>query len=136
MSGMINLFPVGSLYPTTNSGTGASLGLKMGASGAFMGTPALTEVRNEGGVPAAPQVAGNPIAAQHILLSFALFFGLLLVLMFTAKRIGTEDEFKNIKVSAYNVLVISLAAVVGIPVIKFLASKVPIPAVGAWAAAA
>jgi hypothetical protein len=134
--GMTNFFPVGNVYPTANSGRGASTGLKMGASGAFMGTPALTEVQNEGGVPAAATSARNPIAGQHLLLSGAVFLGLLLALMFTAKHIGTEDEFKNIKVSAYNVLVISLAAVVGIPVIKFLASKVPIPAVSAWAEAA
>lgn len=132
MSGMINTFPVGNVYPTANSGSGASLGLKGGASGAFMGAPALTEVQQEGGMMA----PGNPIPNQHIVVSGLVFVGLLLALMFTAHNIGTESEFKNIKVSAYNVLVIALAAAIGLPVIKFLIGKIPVPALSAWVQAA
>ena len=45
-----------------------------------------------------------------------VFLALLLGLMFLAKRVGTDDDFRSIKPSAYNVLTISLAAIVGIPV--------------------
>lgn len=61
-----------------------------------------------------------------------VFLALLLGLMFLAKRVGTDDDFRSIKPSAYNVLTISLAAIVGIPVWKFLVTKFPIPGVSTW----
>lgn len=61
-----------------------------------------------------------------------VFLALLLGLMFLAKRVGTDDDFRSIKPSAYNVLTISLAAIVGIPIWKFLVTKFPIPGVSTW----
>ena len=61
-----------------------------------------------------------------------VFLALLLGLMFLAKYVGTDDDFRSIKPSAYNVLTISLAAIVGIPVWKFLVTKFPIPGVSTW----
>lgn len=61
-----------------------------------------------------------------------VFLALMLGLMFLAKSVGTDDDFRSIKPSAYNVLTISLAAIVGIPVWKFLVTKFPIPGVSTW----
>lgn len=54
---------------------------------------------------------------------------LYLVLSFVAKKAGQAEEFKNIRLSAYNVLTITLAAILGITLLKVAVTKVPIPGV-------
>lgn len=61
-----------------------------------------------------------------------VFIGLIIGLAFVAKRVGSVEEFKNIRVSPFNVLIISLAAIIGIPVWKFAFTKFPIPGVSTW----
>lgn len=127
MSGLPNIFPAGNLYPSADSGAAASLGLRMGASSGFQGTPEKTAVQDQSPIPAA-----GPGGQKNVLIAGVVFVALLFVLMFTAKHLGEEGEFKNIKLSAYNALVIALAAIVGIPVFKFLFTKVQIPGLSAW----
>jgi hypothetical protein len=52
--------------------------------------------------------------------------------MWVAHRFGEAGEFSNIKASAYNVLLISLVAVAGIPVWKFMFTRFRVPGVSEW----
>lgn len=65
-----------------------------------------------------------------------VFVALVLVLMFSARYLGTDDEFKQLKPSVYNVITIALAAAAGLPLIKYLAVKTGIPSVRDWILAA
>ncbi len=56
-----------------------------------------------------------------------LMFVLLLALMYGSRKLGTDSDFSNIKLSAYNVLTIGLASIIGISFFKMLAVRVPIP---------
>lgn len=132
MSGMINTIPGGNVYPWMNSGSSSSLGERASAMSGFPGSPAKEDVAEAGGTP-----DPNTLGGSTSLLGAGLtFVGLLLVLMFVGHQLDGKDEFKNIKVSFYNVIVISLAAVVGLPLMKFLFAKIPIPALKNWVMAA
>jgi len=74
--------------------------------------------------------------ASNPLVGGAVFVGLVVALMFTAKYLGTDDEFKQLKPSVYNVLTIALAAAAGLPLIKYLAYKTNIPSIRDWILAA
>lgn len=53
---------------------------------------------------------------------------LLVALMWTAQRFGSEaEQFKSVKLSLYNVLVISLAALVGFGVFKAVFGRFQVP---------
>lgn len=69
----------------------------------------------------ASQPRGNPLAF------WLMFVILLLGVMVVAQRVGDSDEFSNIKGTAYNVLVVALIAVVGIPPIKLAVNGLPLP---------
>jgi hypothetical protein len=73
--------------------------------------------------------------ASNVFVGGTVFLGLLLLLMFIANKLGEENEFSNIKLSAYNVLIISLAATVGQPIWKYLAYKSGIKPISDWALA-
>lgn len=65
--------------------------------------------------------ASNPVYGAVVL-------GLLLVALgFIARRVGTLEEFREIRLSVYNVIVISLAAMIGILFWKVLFTKFPVP---------
>lgn len=133
----IDTFPAANMYPTYDAGKSASLGLRGSASSAFGGMPEAEAIVETGGPDvAAPKPGG--IGGQPNLLWAGLTFAIILVaLMFTAERIGGESsEFKNLKVSFYNVLVIALAAVAGIPIIKYLFTRFKVPGLSQWVAAA
>jgi hypothetical protein len=68
----------------------------------------------------------NPIVAGLVLL------GLLVGLMYFAKYLGESDDFRSIRPTVYNMLVISLAAVIGLPLWKYLATRFPLPGVSGW----
>lgn len=62
-----------------------------------------------------------------------VFLVMLLGLMILAKRFGSEGgSFSNIQLSAYNVVIIGLAAIVGVPVWKWIFTRFPIPGVSTW----
>jgi hypothetical protein len=65
-----------------------------------------------------------------------IFVALVFGLMFLAKRLGTDDDFKSLKPSIYNVVTVSLAAAAGLPLLKYGAIKLKIPGVSAWILAA
>lgn len=61
---------------------------------------------------------------------------LLVALMFFAQRFGSEKEdFRNLKLSAYNILVISLAAMVGFGVFKAIFGRFQVPGLSTYVAA-
>lgn len=132
MSGMINIIPGGNVYPWQNSGSSSSLGDRASAMSSFPGSPAR-EDQSEAPGSAAPNTIGG---SSSVLVAGLTFVGLLIVLMFVGHQLDGEEQFKNIKVSFYNVILISLAAVVGLPLLKFLFAKVPISSLRNWVMAA
>jgi hypothetical protein len=132
MSGMINVIPGGNVYPWLDGGSSSSLGSRASAMSGFPGSP-VKEDEAEAPGSAAPNTIGG---APSVLVAGLTFVGLLIVLMFVGHQLDGEEQFKNIKVSFYNVILISLAAVIGLPLMKFLFSKVPISALRNWVMAA
>jgi|ERR1035437_604288 hypothetical protein len=131
MSGMINIIPGGNVYPWMSGGSSASLGSRASAISNAPGSP-VNEDKAE-----APGATSDTLGgSSSMLVAGATFVGLLFVLMFVGHQLDGKEEFKNIRVSFYNVILISLAAVVGLPLLKFLFSKVPIVALKNWVMAA
>lgn len=127
---MINSVFPGNVYPSANAGPSASLGIRAGAASAFAGSPVAEDLQTENAMPSLPSLSGIGVLAGG-----ATLIVLLLVLMFVAHRIGEQGDFKNVKVSFYNALVIGLAAVITIPLFKLLFTKIQIPGVSHWVAA-
>ncbi len=132
MSGMINTIPGGNVYPWLNSGSSTSLGDRASAMSSFPGSP-VTEDKEEAPGTVTPNTLGG---STSILAAGLTFVALLIVLMFVGHQLDGKEQFKNIKVSFYNVILISLAAVVGLPLMKFLFAKVPIAPLRNWVMAA
>lgn len=129
---MINIVPGGNVYPWLNSGSSSSLGQRSGALSSVPGSPVKEDQSEAPGATNPNSIGGT----SSMLVAGAVFVGLLVVLMFVGHALDGKEEFKNIKVSFYNVIVISLAAVVGLPLLKFLLSKVPIGPIRTWVMAA
>jgi hypothetical protein len=67
-------------------------------------------------------IVGHPVAWWVALIV------LLVALMYGSQRFGSEGEnFKNIKLSVYNIVVISLAAVIGFAGLKMIFSRFAVP---------
>lgn len=120
----IDSVPVGNIYPTADS---ASLGARSGAFSAFRGVPVREELEATEGEQSVTLGGATSIWGAGL-----TFLALLILLMFAAKNLGEGEEFRNIKVSFYNVMVIGLAVIVSIPVYKYLFSKLPVPGISAW----
>jgi hypothetical protein len=70
---------------------------------------------------------GNGIVGHPVAWWVALII-LLVALMWGSQRFGSEGEnFKNIKLSIYNIVVISLAAVIGFAGLKMIFSRFTVP---------
>jgi len=120
--------PVGNTYPDFEASDPA-LSLGMRVSGSAPSSPD-TPITSD----AAAQISIG--GQKSILWAGLMFVGLLIALMYFAQYFSDEkSEFRNIKASAYNALVIGLAAVTTIPIYKFLFSKLPVPGVKAWVSA-
>jgi hypothetical protein len=93
----------GAVYPTDGPSTGL-----LATAGSAYAVSEATPLNAQSG-----QYTGNPIAG------FATFIALTIIIMFIAHKFGGEDgEFKSIRASFYNVLLIAFVAVTGIPAIK------------------
>lgn len=123
------------VYPTAMGksigefATGATPGGSV-RSGAVAGAVAPDNPNDEVAQAAAIGGQVNPLIGGLI------FIGLVFGLMFIAKRLGTDDDFKSLKPSVYNVFTVSLAAAAGLPLLKYAAVKVKIPGVSTWILAA
>lgn len=66
------------------------------------------------------------------LMGLVVFVLMIVALTYIFGRYGGEGAFSNIKGSAYNVLLISLVAVAGIPVWKYAFTRIKVPGVSTW----
>jgi len=120
---VINVLPGRNVYPTYG---GPSLGDI--ATGADVG-PYPAEIEVGGGeLDQALMIGGQASPVMGLV----VFAALLLLIGFIAHRFGEAGAFSNIKTNAYNVIFISLVAVAGIPLWKFLFTKVKVPGVSSW----
>src|SRR6202165_1030205 len=51
----------------------------------------------------------------------------LIVLRFTTEKFDNSADYANLKVSAYSIMVITLSAIIGIPIAKLLFNRFPVP---------
>jgi hypothetical protein len=105
-----------SLTPYDGDMTGMGFSAPINADGSV--TPPPTDAT---GAPDTSGVAGQPLSWWFLLVV------MLVALMYTAKKLGAGEEFKNLKLSVYNVVVISLAAIVGIGFFKVVFNKFKVP---------
>lgn len=114
-----NPVPARNVYPTAPGGT---LGSATGGASLVTTGPTAGGDQPAGAASAAPQgILGQPLAW------WATLIVLFIVLGYVGKKAGNENEFANLKLSAYNVLMITLAAIIGIVGLKALTAKLPIP---------
>lgn len=66
-------------------------------------------------------------AASKPLYGVAVLAALLVGLSLLAQRVGTQEDFREVRLSVYNVIVIGLAAIVGILFWKVLLTRFPVP---------
>lgn len=119
---MVNMLYGRQIYPTLGGETAGDL-----ATGPFA-PRAEAQARQATEVDAALTIGGQ----TNPLMGLAVFGALVVGVMLLAQHLGEGEDFRNIRASAYNVLVISLVAVAGIPVWKFLFTRVKVPGVSAW----
>lgn len=120
-----NLVPPRNVYqgtPGATVGTRASAATPYTSGGADspagMAGPSNTGAGNAVTSP----VQGNPLMWWGVLVI------VLLALMWLSKRVGSQGEnFSNVRVSAWNVLIVTLAAVIGINALKALTAYVNVP---------
>lgn len=124
----VNTVNLRNAYPTALGKTIGQNGTSSNQTNAFSRNTAEQSVEDNSDVLKAVSIGGQSSA----IIGGLVFLGLLLGLMFLAKRLGTDSDFAGIKPSAYNVLTISLAAIVGLPVWKYLVTRFPIPGVSTW----
>lgn len=122
---------------------GTALGNTTGQVGTSANQTAMpvTGGMNAGAVPTnqgdAAQSQALTVGGQaNPVIGAVVFLALIVGLGFLAKRIGSVDDFKNIKVSPFNVLIISLAAIIGMPIWKWTFTRFPVPGVSTWVASA
>ncbi len=109
------------LYPTLGGETAADVATGPLGIGVSVRQTARTAQETAPAVP-----LGNPLAG------LVVFGALVVAIMLVAQRYGEAGEFANLRASAYNVLLVSLIAVAGIPVWKFLLARFRVPGVSEW----
>ena len=121
----LNNVPVRSLYQRSS-------GLNLAQQGSSVTAPQTQNSPKSNKRPTEAAVAAQIGASGSPLLALGVIAVLLFALMFIAKRFGSEaSEFASVKLSFYNIIVISLAAVIGINFFKLVFTKVKIPGVSA-----
>lgn len=120
-----NPTPARNVYPTspgaTTGGASGGGGVSTMALPSAAGGPGETPAAGNGAMASMGGVIGQPLTWWVTLLI------LFVVLGFVAKRAGNAGEFSNVKLSAYNILMITLAAAIGIGALKVLTNRFPIP---------
>lgn len=117
-----NSTAVKNVYPTAN---GPTTGVR--ASAATPYAAALTSQTSQAGTDSDGAIVTKGAFLGQPFTWWGLLFAMLLGLMFVARKLGSDDEFRNIRLSAYNVIVISLAAIVGIAFFKVVFSRFRVP---------
>lgn len=103
--------PIRNIYPGADGGTLATLG-----------AASSPDSYNANAGPRMASVADNatPRASVAWWAGLAL---LVVAMLFAARKTGNADEFKNLRASTYNVLFITLVAMLGFTALKVIAVK-------------
>jgi hypothetical protein len=113
-----------SVYPAS---PGANVGQIGSANSSYTNDPQARMVGAAAGEATDPNpgrprsLFGMPLTWYLVLI--VVFFAL----QFAAKKAGEGDDFRNIRLSSYNILTITLAASLGIATMKVLFSKFTVP---------
>lgn len=100
--------------------TTASLGsgsATVGANGGVAGTDAVAEAQSAASVG----FLGQPMTWFLVLLT------LLIAMRWVGAKLGDSEDFRNIRVTVHNVIIISLASIIGISFFKVLFSYFKVP---------
>lgn len=107
---------------------GNTLGVASGAGSLVTSSTAAVGDAVSTGASAPSSTAPAGLIGQP-LTWWATLIVLFIILGIVARKAGNEGEFGNLKVSAYNILMITLAAVIGIAGLKVLFTRFPVPGV-------
>lgn len=122
------------IYP---SAAGANIGQVGSANTPHTNDPGAllgTQGASGGSMDANPAVAAGGWLGQPVTWYLALIV-VFFALQFVAKRAGEGDDFRNIRLSSYNILTMTLASALGIVTMKLAFSKFNVPGLSAfWAA--
>lgn len=116
----VNVTTMKSVYPTSGGNTSGSVAGAM-TNGTNFGSASDASAAPDPGGSTSFTTSGKSLGWW---LGIAL---MLIVLVFSARKIGSEEDFRNIKPTIYNGLVITLTAIVGIVGLKVILSKYRIP---------
>lgn len=114
----VNIVPARDVYPTS---AGGGLG---DAASAMNGASNVASPSGGAAVAANTNVINT---SGRSVWWWVGLIGLLFVLIFVARRTGTEEDFRNIRPTGYNFLAITLTSIIGIVGLKILAARFPIP---------
>ena len=90
-----------------------------GAKGETQGTAPNTTVQ----AATTPEVKGASEPKTNPLIWWGILIALFVGLMFLGKQVGGVEPFSNVKMSAYNVVIITLCALIGLSGLKALAVR-------------
>jgi hypothetical protein len=123
-----NTVPISNYYPTSFEGS-ESLGIS-GTTPFYLTTDEI-EPLPTGGVTSGDMSIDNALAVAYSgdpIKWWIAIAVLLVVLMWAAKRLGgDEGNYGNLRLSAYNIFVITLSAIIGLSTMKVLFTKYPVP---------
>jgi hypothetical protein len=127
---MINYTPVQNIYPGMGTETLGQMatGFDPGPAAAAVEAGGQLDGALNGEVVRALTIGGqaNPVVG------FLLFGAIATGLMLLTHYMTPEERPGSIKASAINALIISLWAIAGIPVWKWLFTRFPVPGISAW----
>lgn len=116
----VNFTTARSVYPTAGGGTTAS------AAGA-MTANTNTVIPDPATGAAMPTTAVGVSPSGHTVWWWVGALVLLVAMVVIARKAGGEEDFRNIRPTAYNFLTITLTAIVGIVALKTLAARYRVP---------
>lgn len=131
----VNTINLRNAYPTAVGHTVGVAGSANNQTAASQGAAPSSEMMSNADHPEVARSLSIGGQANPVL-GGLVFLALIVGLSLLAKRVGTADDFRNIRVSPYNVLIVSMAAIIGMPVWKYIFTKFPIPGVSTWVASA
>ncbi len=120
----INFVPARAVYPTMSGGTSASAGAAMSSATNVL---APDQTTGKAGAAVATDTSSVPTSGGHTVWWWVGTLLLLAIMVFVARKAGGDEDFRNIRPTAYNFLTITLTAIVGIVGLKVLAAKYRIP---------
>jgi hypothetical protein len=117
----VNFVSARGAYPTMPGGTAAN------AAGA-MTTSTNAQIPDDQTGSAAATVSAAPVSVSGNSVWWWLgFLGLLLGMVFIARKAGGEEDFRNLRPTLYNFFAVTLTSIVGIVGMKVIATKFRVP---------